>query len=127
MRWFPIAKRVLIVDDEPDIRVSVKQAVEGEGFETKAASNGKEALKMLRKEKFVLVLMDIFMPEMSGREATEAIRKDPNLKSQKVAFLTVVNLSEQGQSIVKKLKPVEYFQKPIDLDDFGKRLRKILK
>jgi CheY-like chemotaxis protein len=115
------------VDDEPDIRVSIKQAVEGEGFETKAANNGKQALEILRKEKFDLVLMDIFMPEMSGRDAVEAMRKDAKLKNQKVAFLTVVNLSEQGQSIVKKLKPVDYFQKPIDLDDFGKRLKKLLK
>lgn len=114
------------MDDEPDILVSVKQAVEGEGFEAKVAENGKKALEMLRREKFDLVLMDIFMPEMSGREAVEAMRKDPKLKNQKVAFLTVVNLSEQGQSIVKELKPVEYFQKPVNLDDFGKRLKKIM-
>jgi len=122
-----MAKRVLIVDDEPDIRTSVRQAVESMGFEAKVAKNAKEGLGLLRKEKFDLALLDIFMPKMSGRDMLEEIRKDPKIEKQRVAFLTVANLSEAGQGIVKSLKPVEYFQKPIELDDFAKRLRNLLK
>ena len=122
-----MAKRVLIVDDEPDIRTSVRQAVESMGFEAKVAKSAKEGLGLLRKEKFDLALLDIFMPKMSGRDMLEEIRKDPKIEKQRVAFLTVANLSEAGQGIVKSLKPVEYFQKPIDLNDFSKRLQKLLK
>ncbi len=119
-------KRVLIVDDQEDILTSVGMLVQSMGYEAKTVNNGKKALKALQQESFDLVLLDVLMPEMSGREVLEKIRKDPKLKEQKVAFLTVIQLSEPGKDIVKKLKPIEYFQKPIDVDDFRKRLKKIL-
>jgi len=119
-------KKILIVDDEKDILTSVKELIEDIGYKAKTASNGKKALERLKLEKYDLVLLDMLMPEMSGREVLEKIRKDPKLKKQKVAFLTVVQLSEPGKNIVKELKPVDYFQKPIDIADFRKRLKKIL-
>ncbi len=122
-----MAKKVLIVDDQKDILTSVGMLVEGEGYKAKTASNGKQALAMLKKESFDLVLLDVLMPEMSGREVLQKIRADPKLKNQKVAFLTVIQLSETGKDIVKKLKPNAYFQKPINVADFRKRLKKILK
>ncbi len=121
-----MAKKVLIVDDEEDILSSVKILVESMGYEAKTANNGKKALRALQEEIFDIVLLDVLMPEMSGREVLERIRKDPKLKNQKVAFLTVIQLSEPGKDIVKKLKPVEYFQKPIDVADFRKRLKRVL-
>jgi len=122
-----MAKKVLIVDDQKDILTSVEMLVEGEGYKAKTASNGKQALAMLKKESFDLVLLDVLMPEMSGREVLQKIRKDSKLKKQKVAFLTVVQLSEAGKDVVKKLKPVDYFPKPIEVVNFKKRLKKILK
>ena len=122
-----MSKKVLIVDDEEDILTSVKQVVESAGYEGKTVNNGKQALKLLKQEKFDLVLLDILMPEMSGKEVLENIRNDQKLKSQKVAFLTVVELGQEGVKLVKKLKPVDYFQKPINTNDLKKRLKKILK
>jgi response regulator RpfG family c-di-GMP phosphodiesterase len=67
------------------------------------------------------------MPQMSGREVLEKIRADSKMKKQKVAFLSVVQLSEEGKDSVKKLKPVEYFQKPItDLNEFKTKIKRIL-
>jgi len=120
-------KKILIVDDEVDILSSVKEVIESMGYEGKTAISGGKALKQLKQEHFDLVLLDMLMPEMSGEEILEKIRADPKLKSQKVAFLTVVRLGEEGRRIVKKLKPVGYFQKPIEPDDFRKNLKKILK
>jgi len=122
-----MTKKILVVDDEEDILTSVKQLVEISGYDGKTAIDGKQALKLLKQERFDLVLLDILMPEMSGRAVFEKIRADPKLKNQKVAFLTVVELGQEGIKAVKKLKPVEYFQKPINPDDFRKRLKKILK
>ena len=122
-----MVKKVLIVDDEKDILESVKILIETKGsYETGTASSGKEALEILRKEKFDLVLLDVLMPEMSGIDVLKKIRADPNLKNQKVAMLTVVQLGKSGEDTIKKLKPVEYFRKPIDVADFKKRLEKIL-
>ncbi|MCK5633056.1 response regulator [bacterium] len=120
-------KKILIVDDETDILTSVKMIIEKMGHEVKTANNGKKALLMLKKEKFDLVLLDILMPIMSGKEVLEKIRKDPKLKNQKVAFLSVVKLGKQGENSIQKLNPIEYFEKPIKMGDFEKRLEKILK
>lgn len=122
-----MAKKILIVDDEPDIRESVKMLVESMGYKAKTADSGKKALKALQQEPFDLVLLDLLMPEMPGSKVLQNIRANPKTKNQKVALLTVVQLSEQGKEIAKKLKPVEYFQKPlIDKAEFQKRLKKIL-
>lgn len=121
-----MVKKVLIVDDKQDILTSVAMLVESLGYKAETASNGKQALEKLRLESFDLVLLDVLMPEMSGREVLEKIRADPKLKDQKVAILSVVRLSEPGEKIIKELKPITYFQKPIDTDDFKKRLKKIL-
>ncbi|MBW2984335.1 response regulator [Candidatus Woesearchaeota archaeon] len=120
-------KKVLIVDDEEDILTSVAMLINNMGYEAKTANNGKKALEMLKKQKFDLVLLDILMPGISGREVLENIREYPKLKNQKAAFLTVVKLSEYGRDIMKKkLKPVDYFQKPINVSDFRRRIKKIL-
>lgn len=122
-----MVKRVLIVDDEQDISSSVKMLVDGMGFSSKIVNNGPSALEILKKEKFDLVLLDILMPQMSGREVLERVRADSKLKNQKVAFLSVVQLSGEGKDSIKKLKPVEYFQKPItDINEFKIKLKRIL-
>jgi len=122
-----MAKKILVVDDEKDIASSVKMLVEGMGYDSTVANDGKSALEMLNKEKFDLVLLDILMPQMSGREVLEKIRASAKLKNQKVAFLSVIQLSPEGKSSIKKLKPVEYFQKPIvDIRDFKIKLKRIL-
>ena len=122
-----MAKKILIVDDEKDIATSVKTLVDNLGYLGTIANDGKSALDILKKDRFDLVLLDILMPKMSGREVLEKIRADPKIKNQKVAFLSVVQLSPGGQSSVKKLKPVAYFQKPLtDLEDFRTKLKGIL-
>ncbi|VVB80287.1 Sensor histidine kinase RcsC [uncultured archaeon] len=121
-------EQILVVDDEPDIADSVKLLLTKMGYVVKAVNTGKDALNILKKQKFDLVLLDILMPEMSGREVLQIIRKDPKLKNQKVAFLTVVELGQAGRDLVKTLKPIEYFHKPLlDLDAFKKRIGEILK
>ena len=121
-----MVKKVLIVDDKQDILTSVTMLVESLGYKAKTASSGKQALEKLRLESFDLVLLDVLMPGMSGKEVLEKIRADPKLKNQKVAILSVVRLSEPGEKIIKELRPITYFQKPIDTADFKKRLKKIL-
>ena len=118
--------KILIVDDEEDILSSVRLLLEKTGYEVKTANRGKAALEMLSREKFDLVLLDILMPEMSSVEVLERIRADPRTKDQKVAIFTVVQPSREGEKIIKKLKPVEYFQKPIDVGDFTRRIKRVL-
>jgi len=122
-----MVKRILIADDDDEIRESTKMFLKKMGYEVVDASDGQSALYLLKKSKFDLVLLDVIMPKMSGREVLERIRKDPKLKKQKVALLTVVRLSHPGKELIAKLKPEEYFQKPIvDLKTFRKKIEKIV-
>lgn len=122
-----MAKKVLIVDDEPDIRTSIMEMVEKQGFGAETVPSGKKALEKLGKEKFDLVLLDMFMPEMSGRQVLEKIRASKELKRQKVAFLTVARLTEAGEDKIRELKPAAYILKPMDLKEFSAKLKGLLK
>lgn len=122
-----MVKKILIVDDEPDFLKSIKMFIKTIGYSVKTASNGFDALNILKKEKFDLVLLDMLMPEMSGKEVLEKIRADPKLKNQKVAFLTVVSLTDFGEKIIKELHPADYIDKTMNLPELKKRLGNLLK
>jgi CheY-like chemotaxis protein len=127
-----MVKKIMIVDDTRDTVEMVEKLLKSEGYTTIIAFNGKEALDTLRSLKADgrpdLILLDMFMPEMSGREVCETIRadKDPGLKDIKIAFFTVANFKEHGKQILNDLKVNDYITKPFDVDDLLKRVRTIL-
>ena len=116
----------MIVDDEESIVELVKAVLEEEGYEVITATNGRDCLKKLKKVKPDLILMDMMMPEMSGRETTERIRKNPKTKDLKIAFLTVVRFSEMGKETLKKLKIADYITKPFDNEDLVRRVKALV-
>ncbi|MCX6818798.1 MAG: response regulator [Candidatus Aenigmarchaeota archaeon] len=121
-----MAKRILVVDDENDARMFVKLLLENSGFKVVAAPGGKEALKILKKEKFNLVLIDFFMPKMSGRVLLKKIRADNKLKKIKCVFLTVADFPKIGLDMLKKIGISDYIKKPFDNEDILKRVKKII-
>lgn len=118
--------KIMIVDDELDTLESFKTVLENEGFDIVMASSGQECLDKLRKEKVDLILIDFFMPEMSGRRTVERIREDPGLTDAKVAFLTVAGFGDKGKSILEELNVVDYLRKSITMDEFIVRINKML-
>ncbi|MFP5470381.1 MAG: response regulator transcription factor [Bacteroidia bacterium] len=80
--------KILIVDDEEDIRVLVRFHLEKEGHEIEEAQNGREAVAKAKEFRPDLILMDLMMPEMDGMEATYNIREIPQLKTTIIAFLS---------------------------------------
>jgi DNA-binding response OmpR family regulator len=116
----------MIVDDEPHIVELEKAILESEGFKTITASNGPEALKTLEKAKPDLVILDMMMPGMSGREVCENIRKNPKTKNLKVIFVTVARFSEIGKNSLKEMDVLEYITKPFDNNEFVAKIKKIV-
>jgi CheY-like chemotaxis protein len=118
----------MIIDDTRDTVGMVKALLESDGFDTLCAYDGKEALEKLKgiEEKPDLILLDMFMPEMSGREVCEKIRKDNELKDLKVIFFTVAAFRGQGKQMLKDLHISDYITKPFDIDDLLKRIHKIV-
>jgi CheY-like chemotaxis protein len=119
-------KKIMVVDDEQSLVELVRAIFGQEGFDVITAYSGTECLEKLKKEKPDVILMDVMMPGMSGRETTEKIRKDPKTKSLKVIFLTVARFSEVGKDSLKNLNVTDYITKPFDNKDLVKRVKKVL-
>ncbi len=79
---------ILIVDDEPDILEILSYNLSNEGYKVETASNGAKAVKLAKKVKPQLIILDVMMPEMDGIEACEQIRKIKSLEDTVIAFLT---------------------------------------
>ncbi len=95
-------KKILLVEDEPMLSNLLKGRLEKDGFQVTQAKDGDEALIMLRKDKFDLVLLDIILPKISGFEVMETMKSDPNI--QEVPIVIISNLGqesdvEKGQSL----------------------------
>jgi len=119
-------KRIMIVDDEENVVGLVKAIFEQEGFEVIVAYDGQECLEKLEKVKPDLILMDMMMPKMTGKEVTKKIRANPKTKGLKIAFLTVVRLSEIGKDELKKLNVLDFITKPFDNADLVNKVKKVL-
>ncbi len=80
--------KILIADDEQDIRDLLTFTLKFAGHEVVAASNGEEAVQLAQSEKPELVLLDVRMPKMNGYEACRRIKADPQLKDTPVLFVS---------------------------------------
>jgi CheY-like chemotaxis protein len=121
-----VAKKILIIDDEDDIRLAVKVLLESKGYEVVEANGGKKGLTLLKKGGIDLVLCDFFMPGMNGRQVIESIRADKTLKNTKVIVLTVATFGKEGTAKLKELKVKDYIQKPFDNKDLLARIKKAI-
>jgi len=83
-----MTKKVLIVDDEPNIAISVEFLMRREGFEVLVAYDGEEGLTRIRADRPDLVVLDIMMPKLDGFEVCKAVRADPILAGVRILMLT---------------------------------------
>ena len=81
-------KKVLIVDDEINIAISVQFLMKREGFEVLVAHDGEEGLDMIRSHHPDLVLLDVMMPKLNGFEVCKEVRADPELAGIAIMMLT---------------------------------------
>lgn len=121
-----MAKKIMVVDDEPHLVELLGAILETEGYEVIRCHDGREALEKLEAVKPDLAILDMMMPGMSGREVCEQIRKNPKTKDIKVIFLTVARFSETGKDVLKELKVFDYITKPFENEDLIKRIKKAL-
>ena len=100
-------RKVLVVDDEPDIAELIAVNLEPYEVETKIAHSGAEALEHLRRERFDVMTLDILMPGMSGLEVLEEIRADPELSRTAVVFVSVYSGREALAGEWTVAKPID--------------------
>jgi CheY-like chemotaxis protein len=103
----------------------LKKILACEGYIVVCAQSGEECLEKLKNTQVDLILMDFFMPEMDGRMVIEEIRKISKLKNTKIAILTSALFKKRGVEIMNELNVPDYITKPIDLEDFTSRIKKL--
>lgn len=113
--------RVLVVDDEENIRLLFSEELEEEGYEVEVASNGLEALEKLKDKKFDIVVMDIKMPGMGGIETLNAI-KNAN-KEQPVILCSAYGEFKQDLS---SWVSDGYVVKSADTEELKQTIKKVL-
>lgn len=122
------AKKVLIVDDEPNILILMEQALESleedHGIELFTANNGEEALDTILRERPCLVFLDVMMPVMSGLEVCQHLKADPDLKETYVIMLTAKGQEQDRQHgldmgadlyMTKPFRPREVLETSLDV------------
>jgi len=119
-------KTVMVVDDEKPFLKVVEDILKPEGYDVVSAISGEEALDILKKVRPDLILLDFYMPGMSGKELCERIRADNKLKNLKVAFLTVATFSQKDIKELNNLFVLDYIPKPFDYRDLIKRIKKMI-
>ena len=114
-----MGKTIMVVDDEADIRETVKAVLEKEGYTVLVATNADDALKQEATVNPDLILMDIMMPGTPVREVV------PKLKS-KVAYLSVVRTSEaEKEDLMRAKNIVDFIQKPFDIKTLVAKVKKL--
>jgi len=121
-----MASRVLIVEDERDIRDLVLFHLEREGFQVSSASSGEEALRQVRHASPDLVLLDLMLPAMGGLEVCRKLRQDPA-----TAALPIVMLTAKGDEVDRvlglELGADDYIVKPFSPKELLARVRAVLR
>lgn len=120
-------KRILVVDDNDDVRFSVIDGLKSlsKDFEFVEASSGKEAMKKADKEKIDLILLDIMMPGMDGWNVAAEMKAGNSTKKIPIIFLTAKtdDLSKGMSTLIAE----DYVEKPFNLKELLKRINAVLK
>ncbi|TRX65820.1 response regulator transcription factor [Carboxylicivirga sp. M1479] len=117
-------KRILVIEDEPDMQSGIKDNLEFEGYEVDTASDGKEGLQKILNDGFDLVLLDVMLPLMSGFDVCKKVRHENN--ETPIIFLTA-----KGEEIDKVIGLEsggdDYLTKPFSLRELMARVKAVLR
>ena len=118
-------KRLLIVDDDPNIVMALDYLMRSKGLDVSIARNGGEALQALEAGRFDLVLLDITMPDVDGFEICATIKAHPEWRSTHVVFLSAKSTQEDINRGLE-LGATDYIVKPFSTRFLSRRVLEIL-
>ena len=118
-------KKILIVDDEPNIVMALEYTFKKNNFEVFIARDGQEALDILKNQLPDIIILDVMMPMVDGFATLEQIKKDERLRHCKVIFLSAINKEkdiEKGLSLGANL----YVVKPFSIKKLIEQVQELL-
>ena len=112
-----MSKKILMVEDESDIREAVQASLRSHGYVVIAAADGEEGLRKVRSEKPDLVLLDIIMPKVDGWQVLKAIRGDEDAAIRELPVVMLTANRETSSLIESQSqKATDYLMKPFDIE-----------
>lgn len=129
-----MSKKVLIVDDEPDMRVFLTTLLETNGFKPLSAEDGRQGMEIARSRKPALIILDVMMPKESGIGMYRELKGDPDLKDIPVIMLSALSRKTffHSQRVLDEYRgekipePAAYMEKPPEPDELLEAIRKCL-
>lgn len=119
-------KRILLVDDEPDLVEFVKMRLEANNYDVLVANDGEEAFEVLAQNIPDLIILDIVLPKMDGHKVCELLKKDQRLAKIPVLMLTARDRQEDMR-LAKKCGADGYIIKPFDAQSLLLDIENVLK
>ena len=120
-----MAKKVLIVDDEPSIIVALQFLMEQNGYETLVAFSGEEAMETIARQHPDLILLDIMLPVVDGFEVCQRVRENPEWKNIRIVLVTALG-SEANAAKGLALGADAYITKPFANADLVAKVKELL-
>jgi CheY-like chemotaxis protein len=128
-----MAKKILVVDDDPDLITYISTLLSDNGYEVVSAKDGNEGLEKVKNEKPDAITLDLLMPEKTGMKMFRELRKDEALKSTPVIMVTGISdeyhAFAEFKNFLSKMKmpgPEAYLEKPINKENFLATVQKVL-
>jgi DNA-binding response OmpR family regulator len=116
--------KVLIVDDEPNILMSLEFLMHKEGYRVFVARDGNEALKIINEETPDVILLDIMMPEVDGYEVCQLVKNNPSTQHIKIIFLSAKTKEDDIQKGYEMGADL-YMTKPFSTRDLIKKVKSL--
>ena len=118
-------RSVLVVDDEPNIVLSLEFLLKQAGYEVRVARSGEEAVKAVAERVPDLIVLDVMMPTLDGYHVCETIRADPKLRSVRILMLTAKSRDVEREKALA-LGADDYVTKPFSTRELVERVKSIL-
>lgn len=117
--------RILVVDDEEDLRVLTGKFLSIEGHDVDLAKGGDEAFKWMNEYDYDLVILDVIMPGKNGVQVVEDMKKTERLRDIPIILFTVLE-SDVMLRLTDETRPDDYIQKPFAKEEFLLKVEKLL-
>jgi len=115
-------KKILIVDDEPDLVETVRFSLEMEGYQVLVSHNGEEGLSQAKKESPDLILLDLMLPKLDGYKICRLLKFDERYKHIPILMLTA-KTQEKDKLLGMETGVDEYMTKPFDMDQLMEKVK----
>jgi len=119
---------ILGIDDNEDILKLLKTVISSKGHDFTQALNGKDGVKLIEEQNFDAVLLDLAMPEFSGLDVIESLKKSNKLKEQKIIIFTASSATEKEIDVLLQYDGIQScVRKPVDIDVLMNKVEEVVK